>query len=122
MWWTMTFGGENGTGQNPEQPSDEKVAQALASYGSRFIELGSPVWQIQAEGLSKASYIEPPSSDSQKGKSDIETAQTQSRFASYGMDERKRLPAYTGKYQWLPTNLKEPENRPSAATLRSWRS
>ena len=122
IWWAITFGGENGTGQNPEQPSDEKVAQALESYGSRYIELGSPVWQTQADGLSRSSYIEPLSSDSQKNMSKMETAQKQSRFPPYGTDESKRLPVYTGKYQWLPPSPKGPENRPPAATLRSWRS
>jgi len=125
VWQTITFGGEDGTGTSPEEPSSERVSQALESYGPRFVELGAQVWQIQARGLANASYIQPRSNSKPEGSYRL------SRPAPLGAAEEKAFPRYTGGLTWLSKSTNgandrpagaSKENRPLAANLSSWRS
>ncbi|EHL00694.1 hypothetical protein M7I_3324 [Glarea lozoyensis 74030] len=55
-WWQATFGGEDGTGERKEDPPESVVRQMLEEYGERLIEMGRPVWRIQADNLSRTDY------------------------------------------------------------------
>lgn len=106
VWWTTTFGGQDGMGSTPEQPSSEQVAQALEIYGRRFIEYGNPIWLAQAEGLSKASYID--STDGTQLKAGEKKRPDKcSSLRQYGTEQNKRFPMYMGEKQWLSS----PPNR-----------
>ena len=47
VWWKTTFGGEDGTGENNEEPNRDFVYQVLDEFGGKLIELGRHVWRIQ---------------------------------------------------------------------------
>lgn len=79
--------------------------------GLAFVELGAPVWDIQAQGLSKASYINPRH--------------------GYGAAEERRFPRYTGGVTWFSemaegegegTAAAVTQNRPPRASAASWRA
>jgi 23S rRNA U2552 (ribose-2'-O)-methylase RlmE/FtsJ len=55
-WWQATFGGEEGTGERKEDPPESVVRQMLEEYGERLIEMGRPIWGIQADNLSRTDY------------------------------------------------------------------
>lgn len=57
VWWRATFGGESGTGLDPEEPSDEEVQNVLDEYGPRLSQLGGPIWSIQFEAMKKAQFM-----------------------------------------------------------------
>lgn len=125
VWQTITFGGDGGTGTSPEEPSDERVVQALEVYGAHFVELGAPVWQIQARGLAKATYLLPREG---RGHGRYEGEEGGWRLAPYGVGEKKKFPRYTGGWTWLSKLAKGEdreiggaleEERPSAASLSS---
>lgn len=48
-WRQATFAGIDGKGTTPEGPSLNLMMEAIKGYGSRFVELGSPVWKTQAD-------------------------------------------------------------------------
>jgi 23S rRNA U2552 (ribose-2'-O)-methylase RlmE/FtsJ len=52
-WWNATFGGEHGTGGPEVKSSTDYVQTVLDEFGSQLIELGRPVWQIQAIALNR---------------------------------------------------------------------
>ena len=55
-WWQATFGGEEGTGTYIKTTT--MAAQDLIqNFGGRLIELARPVWEIQREALSRASFV-----------------------------------------------------------------
>ncbi len=55
-WWRATFGGKNGTGEMPEEPTDGFVHYVIEQFGKQLIEMGRDVWRIQADALSKTEY------------------------------------------------------------------
>ena len=55
-WWRATFGGEDGTGEGKKDPDDALICKVLTEFGDRLMELGRPIWTIQANALSKTSY------------------------------------------------------------------
>ena len=130
VWSITTFGGGKGTGECPEEPSTEDVVQILKHYGPRFVEMGGPVWQIQADGLSKASYMEPRPSGAPPASSESRSSQKWSRSSSNDKARNKRPEICTGAYPSLTASPKKvrgrsvplKENRPPAASLSSWRS
>ena len=52
-WWSATFGGENGTGEFEVKASTDYVQTVLDDFGGKLVELGRPVWQIQANALNR---------------------------------------------------------------------
>lgn len=55
-WYQATFGGEYGTGVKQPEPEEGYVMKVLQDFGPRLIELGRPLWKIQAEALAKTCY------------------------------------------------------------------
>ena len=55
-WWQATFGGPDGTGEPKKDHPESAVRNMLEVYGERLIEMGRPVWRIQADNLSKTDY------------------------------------------------------------------
>ena len=55
-WWSTTFGGEDGTGESKKDPDDAHVCKVLTEFGGRLMELGRPIWNIQANALSRTYY------------------------------------------------------------------
>ncbi|TVY81576.1 hypothetical protein LSUE1_G003403 [Lachnellula suecica] len=55
-WWKATFGGEAGTGERRENPSDSVVLNMLEEFGEQLVGMGRPVWGIQADALSRTDY------------------------------------------------------------------
>jgi 23S rRNA U2552 (ribose-2'-O)-methylase RlmE/FtsJ len=55
-WWMATFGGEEGTGKVKEDPPESLVRRMLEEFGDRLIEMGRPIWRIQADNLSRTEY------------------------------------------------------------------
>jgi 23S rRNA U2552 (ribose-2'-O)-methylase RlmE/FtsJ len=55
-WWQATFGGEEGTGERKEDLPESLVRRILEDYGERLIEMGRPIWRIQADNLSRPDY------------------------------------------------------------------
>jgi hypothetical protein len=53
LWWNATFGGEHGTGGPEVKSSTDYVQTVLDEFGSQLIELGRPVWRIQAIALNR---------------------------------------------------------------------
>ncbi|OBT64110.1 hypothetical protein VE03_06249 [Pseudogymnoascus sp. 23342-1-I1] len=51
-WWQATFGGENGTGDRGSTADEDHVRLVLDQFGSQFIELARPIWEIQEKALS----------------------------------------------------------------------
>jgi len=131
-WWRSgrgcgrgrRFGGLGGEG---EEVSGERVARALEGYGERFVQLGGPVWGIQAGGLARAAYIRPRS---EQGNGRYDREERGSRLTSCGAMEGK-FPRYTGGLTWLsePTKGEDKEmggaleeKRALAASKASWRA
>ena len=57
-WWRATFGGQNGTGEAKMLPDEGNVQMILDEFGNRLLELGRPIWDIQANALSKADFVQ----------------------------------------------------------------
>jgi len=55
-WWKATFGGEAGTGEPKDDPPESVVLRILEDFGDKLMEMGRPVWRIQADALSKTEY------------------------------------------------------------------
>ncbi|OBT93322.1 hypothetical protein VE01_08413 [Pseudogymnoascus verrucosus] len=51
-WWNATFGGENGTGSRDSTAKEDHVRLVLDQFGSKFVELARPIWEIQEKALS----------------------------------------------------------------------
>ena len=56
-WWRATFGGQNGTGEAKMLPDEGNVQIVLDEFGKGLVELARPIWEIQANALSKADFI-----------------------------------------------------------------
>jgi 23S rRNA U2552 (ribose-2'-O)-methylase RlmE/FtsJ len=56
-WWRATFGGQNGTGEGRAMPNEGYVHAVLNDFGKELIGLGRPVWEIQANALSKMEFV-----------------------------------------------------------------
>jgi hypothetical protein len=41
-----------------KDPSEEVVTAFLQEFGPRLVELGSPIWEMQANALKRASYVQ----------------------------------------------------------------
>ncbi|RFU30035.1 hypothetical protein B7463_g6341, partial [Scytalidium lignicola] len=54
-WWTSTFGGEDGLGEEIEYP-EVFVNEVIEEFGKTLALLGGPIWKIQADALSKTDY------------------------------------------------------------------
>lgn len=55
QWYAATFGGPEGTGEKTE-PEEMAVLEVLNTFGQKLIQMGMPVWRIQADALSKTAY------------------------------------------------------------------
>lgn len=117
-----------GGGRGGEEVSGERVARALEVYGEKFVQLGGPVWGIQAGGLARAAYIRPRS---EQGNGRYEREERGSRLTSCGAMEGRKFPRYTGGLTWLsePTKGEDKEmggaleeKRALAASKASWRA
>lgn len=51
-WWDATFGGENGTGCRSGTVNEDHIRLVLDQFGSKFVELARPIWEIQENALS----------------------------------------------------------------------
>lgn len=56
-WWSATFGGEEGTGAGRIKIDDEYAQSIIDSFGDKFTSLAKPVWQIQADALSRTDFV-----------------------------------------------------------------
>lgn len=56
-WWQATFGGQNGTGGVKVMPDKVYVQTILDKFGNELVGLGRPVWEIQANALSKMEFV-----------------------------------------------------------------
>lgn len=56
-WRNATFGGQNGTGQEKVMPDAAHVRALLSDFGKDLIQLGQPIWETQANALSKADFV-----------------------------------------------------------------
>lgn len=52
-WWNATFGGEHGTGEADAIAGTPYVQAVLDEFGGQLVELGRPVWEIQATALER---------------------------------------------------------------------
>lgn len=57
-WWHATFGGEDGTGAVKVYAKEEYVRAMLEDFGNELIEIGRPIWEIQANALSKMEFVQ----------------------------------------------------------------
>ncbi|KAG9228008.1 hypothetical protein BJ875DRAFT_413373 [Amylocarpus encephaloides] len=55
-WWEATFGGENGTGAAKVIADEGHIRTVLDQFGSKLIGLGRPIWETQANALSKMDF------------------------------------------------------------------
>ena len=56
-WWRATFGGENGTGEVKVVADESNVHTILNEFGKDLVTLGKPIWEIQANTLSKMDFV-----------------------------------------------------------------
>lgn len=56
-WWRATFGGPAGTGQTKVLPDGAYVHAVINEFGKVLIALGRPIWDIQANALSKMDFV-----------------------------------------------------------------
>ena len=56
-WWRATFGGPNGTGEAKVIPDESNVHMVLNEFGKVLVTLGRPIWDIQANALSKTDFV-----------------------------------------------------------------
>lgn len=101
VWQTATFGGKDGMGGEGEEVSSKWVAKALVIYGQRLIELGKPVWDVQARGLGKATYIQPRGG---LGKGKNKGGEGVSKVAVDGAVTEKKFLRYMGPMTWFSTS------------------
>lgn len=50
-WWQATFGGLEGIGDVVGNEDDATVQKLIDDFGERLIELATPIWKIQSDGL-----------------------------------------------------------------------
>jgi hypothetical protein len=55
QWYAATFGGPEGTGEKCE-PEESIVLSVLKTFGPKLIEMGVPLWRIQADALAQTTY------------------------------------------------------------------
>ncbi|KAF2758907.1 hypothetical protein EJ05DRAFT_526995 [Pseudovirgaria hyperparasitica] len=55
-WYRATFGGEIGTGELEPDMDTASMASMIDEFGTRLIELASPVWEIQAAALLRQDF------------------------------------------------------------------
>jgi hypothetical protein len=58
IWWHATFGGEEGTGGKRDVPDEDHIRSILGRFGDEFVALARSIWEIQADALSKADFVE----------------------------------------------------------------
>jgi 23S rRNA U2552 (ribose-2'-O)-methylase RlmE/FtsJ len=58
LWYGTTFGVDTRTEYAVEHPKEEVVTTFLQEFGPRLVELGSPIWETQANALKRASYVQ----------------------------------------------------------------
>jgi len=56
-WRQATFGGENGTGAAEVTADADLVRAVLDQFGTELIELGRPIWETQANALSRMYFV-----------------------------------------------------------------
>ncbi|KAG0649712.1 hypothetical protein D0Z07_3592 [Hyphodiscus hymeniophilus] len=72
-WYNATFGGPVGTGGDVPEPEDTVVLGILRTFGERLIQMGIPLWKIQADALAKSVYAgDVPSAPGRKKESQSE--------------------------------------------------
>jgi hypothetical protein len=67
-WWQSTFGGDDGTGENPVWAEEGYVTDVLNQFGDDLVEMGRPIWAIQREALIKAPWKKKKRKCSEKAK------------------------------------------------------
>lgn len=55
-WYHSTFGGENGTGEKDMNVDMEHMQDILDKFGGSLIEMGEPVWKLQADALAAKDF------------------------------------------------------------------
>ena len=55
-WFAATFGGLEGAGEKAKEPTDTYVMEILRMFGPEIIEMGTPIWKIQADALATSPY------------------------------------------------------------------
>lgn len=53
IWWQVTFGGINGTGEGSFNVEESYVQEVLNQVGDDLIRMGRPVWNIQRRALQR---------------------------------------------------------------------
>ena len=116
-WLTTTFGGEESTGRMPEEPSEGEVDEALKEYGRRLIELGSPVWNIQAEALKRAPYLDSREISNRGGVNRLLSENWRASMSS----PREAVQWRHSGTATIPQPQPKENRRPDPRNLASWR-
>jgi len=56
-WRQATFGGDDGTGAAKDTADEGYIRTVLGDFGTELIELGRPIWDTQANKLSKMPFV-----------------------------------------------------------------
>ncbi|KAF4633576.1 hypothetical protein G7Y89_g4541 [Cudoniella acicularis] len=86
-WWKATFGGEGGTGEPKQDPPESVVMGVMEDFGERLMEMGRPVWRIQADALSRTEYAGDGSASSPFGKDIIDSPSPRRLAVGKGLQE-----------------------------------
>lgn len=57
QWLRTTFAGDDCTGLDPEEPTEEEVRSVLDAYGKRLRDFGKPLWSIQLAAMKKTPFV-----------------------------------------------------------------
>lgn len=57
-WWLLSFGGADERGIDVIAPKKGARDKVLQEFGSKFVEMGGPIWEIQRKALESALYAD----------------------------------------------------------------
>ena len=55
-WFMATFGRQEGAGVKKIEPDEMLVLGILKTFGQKLVQMGKPIWRIQADALARTAY------------------------------------------------------------------
>ncbi|KAL8870073.1 MAG: hypothetical protein Q9174_003797 [Haloplaca sp. 1 TL-2023] len=119
VWMTATFGGEQGTGTDPEAPSAGEVNTLLKEFGPRLMSMAGKVWAIQLEALKDAKWIDGPSTASSlaANQSSLFTKRRRHTSTAGSASSSRQSSAVEGPMSWRPHTANQPEHSAPPFTM-----
>ncbi|KAL8652756.1 MAG: hypothetical protein Q9226_004128 [Calogaya cf. arnoldii] len=108
VWTEATFGGEEGTGEDPAMPENSEVDALLHDFGPGLIALAQTIWSLQANALDRSPWL-PGSKTSRTRRS---SSHQSPAFSKKGEPSTPRHPnsVLSARSRWQPSSPDSPSS------------